>query len=827
MKLTKMPMDWKAISKSFLPDSVGRDRASIKKSIANRLLYSVGKDPITAHTHDWLNASALVARDRLVERWMDTSRAMYRQDAKRIYYLSVEFLVGRALTNSLLATGLYDECRNALEDMGLDINAIEEEEMDAALGNGGLGRLAACFLDSMATLALPGYGYGIRYDYGMFAQGLNDGWQVEFPDNWLAGGNPWEFPRPDVAYPVKFGGEVIHQDGKAKWVEDEQVLAMAYDSIVPGYGTKAVNTLRLWSARSSREVDLSVFNQGRYTEAVEEKNQSENVTRVLYPDDSTDQGRELRLRQEYFFVSASLQDILRRFLSDHDDWDLLPDSIAIHLNDTHPALAVPELLRLLIDEHGLDWDKAWSLTTRIFSYTNHTLMPEALETWSTGLLQHLLPRIMEIILVINAEFLDWVRQNDSDDPELLRRVSLIEEDHEQRVRMGNLSVVASHKVNGVSVLHSELVRTTLFPDYARLFPDRFVNVTNGITPRRWLNQANPDLAALIDTKIGDGWREDLGQLSKLAPLADDAKFRTAFREVKSGNKARLALYIADELGIEVDPASLFDIQIKRIHEYKRQLLNLLHVVARYNRIKAQPEKEWVPRTVIFAGKAASAYWMAKLIIKLTNDIAATINNDPDLDGRLKVAFLPNYSVTLAELIIPAADLSEQISTAGTEASGTGNMKLALNGALTIGTADGANIEIRDAVGEENIFIFGKSVDEVSELRANGYDPQTIAAADPLLQEVLQQIGSGRFSPDEPERFRAIGDSLLQHGDHYMLLADFADYLACQSRADALFQDPDAWDRQAILNVSAMGTFSSDRSIQDYADAIWGVRPLKI
>ena len=816
-------MDQPATTIDFQPDAPGRDRGALKRSIANRLRYTVGKVPDAARPVDWTNALAYAVRDRLVDRWIETTRAQYRQDVKRVYYLSMEFLIGRALTNSLLATGLAGECRAALAELGLDLDAIGENEPDAALGNGGLGRLAACFLDSMATLDLPGFGYGIRYEYGMFAQGLRDGWQVEHPDHWLAAGNPWEFERPEVVYPVRFGGHVETRGGKATWTGSDDVLAMAYDTLIPGYDTKTVCTLRLWAAKSTQDIDLAAFNQGDYTQAVEAKNRSETVSRVLYPDDSTEQGRELRLRQEYFFVSASLQDIVRRFRSDHTDWSELPAKVSVHLNDTHPAIAVPELMRLLVDEHGLAWDRAWALTQGVFSYTNHTLMPEALEMWPESLMQRLLPRPLAIIQRLNDAFLAWARTQRGTDAALLDRVAVIDGEH--RVRMGHLSVLASHKVNGVSALHSDLVQTRLFPDFARLFPGRFVNVTNGVTPRRWLDQANPDLAALIDAHIGGGWRTDLDKLADLAPLADDAAFGEAFRAIKARNKQRLAALIATRTDIAVDPTSLFDVQIKRIHEYKRQLLNLLHVVARYNQITADPGANTVPRTVIFAGKAASAYWLAKLIIKLINDVARHVNADPRTADRLKVVFVPNYGVSTAEAIIPAADLSVQISTAGTEASGTGNMKLALNGALTIGTEDGANVEIGDAVGVDDIFIFGHTVDEVQRLRAAGYDPKAVCAAEPALQQVLDQIASGFFSPDEPDRFKPITDSLLEHGDRYLVLADFAAYVACQARVDGAYRDPAAWTAMAIRNVAAMGRFSSDRAIAEYAATIWDAQPL--
>jgi glycogen phosphorylase len=811
---------------SFAPEQLGRDAESLQRAIAHSLIYDVGKDPVAARGRDWLMAVSRVTRDRLVDRWMETTRRQYQQDAKRVYYLSMEFLIGRALTNSLLAVDIADEARAAIHQLGLDLEELRDLEPDAALGNGGLGRLAACFLDSMATLGLPGFGYGIRYDYGMFAQSLQDGYQVELPDAWLIGGNPWEFPRPEVLYTIRFGGRVERNGAQPRWVDTDDVLAMAYDTIIPGYRTRAVNTLRLWSAKATKDFDLALFNKGDYARAVEAKNQSETVSRVLYPDDSTRHGRELRLRQEYFFVSASLQDILRRYQHDHDGFAKLPDKVAIHLNDTHPAIAVPELMRLLLDIHGLDWDEAWRLAGRIFSYTNHTLMPEALETWPIDLMGAVLPRHVEIILDINARFLGWVRGEHPDDPDLSRRVSLIDESGERRIRMAYLSILASHKVNGVSALHSDLMRRTIFADFDRLFPGRFVNRTNGVTPRRWLNQANPGLARLIDSRIGPDWRVDLDRLTALVPHAEDEGFCHEFAAIKLANKQKLAGFIRRETGVIVDPQSMFDMHIKRIHEYKRQLLNLLQVIARYNGIVADPTAGWVPRTVIFAGKAASAYRMAKLIIKLINDVAQRINHDPKAGGLLRVVVMPNYGVSLAELAIPAADLSQQISTAGTEASGTGNMKLALNGALTIGTEDGANIEIRDRVGADNIFIFGLDAAAVQNLRAAGYDPYERYRGNPALRQAIDQIGSGFFSPDEPNRFRPIVEALLGHGDQYLLLADFAAYVECQARVDALHRRPAEWRRKAVLNIAGMGPFSSDRAIREYAAGIWNVRPLE-
>ncbi len=690
---------------AFSFDSPGNDIASLKKSIANKLVFSVGKDPAAARPEDWLHAVAYAVRDRLVERWMHTTRNSYANDAKRVYYMSMEFLMGRAFDNALLALELRNEVEQALKEMGVDIDVLASLEPDAALGNGGLGRLAACFLDSMATLGLPGYGYGIRYDYGMFRQTIVDGKQVEVPDYWLTHGNPWEFQRPEVVYRVQFGGRVVKEGEQHKWIDSSDVLAMAYDTIVPGYGTQATNTLRLWSAKATEEIDLGAFNSGNYFGAVESKNHSENVSRVLYPDDSTESGRELRLHQEYFFVSASVQDLLRRYLKTHDTFDALPNKVSIHLNDTHPVLAIPELMRLLLDDHHLPWAKAWELCQGVFSYTNHTLMHEALETWPLDMMAKVLPRHLQIIFDINSHFLASLKSAKGHNIDLMRRLSLIDEHGDRRVRMAYLAVVTSHSINGVSALHSQLMQESIFADFAQLWPERFNNKTNGITPRRWLAQANPPLARLIDERIGRTWRRNLDELAQLRALVDDPTFVKDFRAAKLSNKRRLADWISAHMGITVSTDAMFDVQVKRIHEYKRQLLNLLGVVARYQRILAEPDAHHTPRVVVFAGKAASAYHMAKQIIHLINDVAKTVNNDPRVGDRLKVVFIPNYSVSLAEVIIPAADLSEQISTAGTEASGTGNMKLGLNGALTVGTLDGANVEMRDNVGNDNIFIF--------------------------------------------------------------------------------------------------------------------------
>ena len=741
-----------------------------------------------------------------------------------MYYLSMEFLIGRTLGNALAAVGMTGGAAAELATHARRLEDIEAREPDPGLGNGGLGRLAACFLDSMATLGVPSMGYGIRYEHGMFAQAIQEGCQVEYPDPWLINGTPWEFPRPSLDYLVQFGGHVETTNGKSVWHPAGEVLAKAYDFVIPGHGNDRVSTLRLWRAAAPAQLDLNAFNSGDYARAAGIKNEYENISWVLYPNDSTPAGRELRLRQEYFFVSASLQDIVARHLDEFGELGNFAEHVAIHLNDTHPAIGVAELMRVLCDEQGFDWQAAWDITRRVFSYTNHTLMPEALETWPVALVGHVLPRHLDIIYRINQQLLDEAAARHPGDMGLLQRLSLIDETGERRVRMAHLAIVGSQRVNGVSALHSDLLVQTIFSDFARLWPERFTNVTNGVTPRRWLAGANPELAALLDGCIGTEWRVRLEQLSSLRKRAEDASFRQAFMAVKRGNKQRLATLIERELGVVVDPDSLFDVQVKRIHEYKRQLLNVLHVVTRYQAMLAEPTADWVPRTVIFAGKAASSYATAKNIIRLINDVAAVINADARLAGRLKVVFLPNYSVSIAECVMPGADLSEQISTAGTEASGTGNMKLALNGALTIGTDDGANIEIRERVGDDNIFIFGLRTTEVAEQRARGYDPLAVYHADPVLRRVLDAIADGVFSPQEPARYRGLIDGLLRGGDHYLLLADYAAYIAAQARVDALFRDREAWAAAAIRNVAGMGVFSSDRAIGEYARRIWRVEP---
>ncbi len=762
---------------------------------------------------------------------METTPLYDHKDTKVVYYLSLEFLVGRSLANSLLNMGIQDNARQVLYEMGQNLEKLYEQEVEAALGNGGLGRLAACILDSMATLHLPGYGYGIRYEYGMFRQKIEHGYQVEHPENWLRFGNPWEFPRPEILYSVKFYGRVVERHDEnglvlKDWVDADEVMAMAYDVPVAGYGTQnSVNLLRLWSAKAARDFDLGHFNEGNYLKAVEDKYESENISKVLYPSDTTMTGRELRLKQQYFFVSASLQDILRRFLKSHDSLDQLPDRVAIQLNDTHPSIAIPELMRLLMDVHHLDWDRAWDITVRTFAYTNHTFLPEALETWPVSLFEPMLPRHLQIIYEINHRFLKEIESRHPGDVNLMRRASIIDESGERRVRMAHLAIVGSHKVNGVAKLHTQLMRETTFADFHRVYPDRIVSITNGITPRRWLNQANPQLAKLISSRIGKEWILDLDRLKKLIPYAEDAAFREEFRQIKRANKERLTRLIKERLKIEVNADSLFDVQAKRIHEYKRQLLNVLHVITLYNRLRSHPQTDRVPRTVIFAGKAAPGYAMAKLIIKLIHDVADTVNNDPAIGDRLKVVFIPNYDVSTAEDIIPACDLSEQISTAGTEASGTGNMKMALNGALIIGTLDGANIEIRDQVGEDNIFIFGLDWQQANKLRKEGYDPMRYYNANPELRQVLDLIAFGFFGQGSSDGYRPIIDSLLRGGDRYLLLADYASYVSCQERVDQLYHNRDEWTRRAILNTANMGVFSSDRVVREYAEKVWNAHPV--
>ncbi|HET6620848.1 MAG TPA: glycogen/starch/alpha-glucan phosphorylase [Dongiaceae bacterium] len=805
----------------FTDSAVILDKPTVRRSLERHLLQATGIEPEAAEPRDWLYATAAFARSLLLERWANARRNKEKQGAKEACYFSMEFLIGRLLMDTLRSLGIHEVCSESLAEVGCSIEEVAEQEPDAGLGNGGLGRLAACLLDSTAAVGVPAYGYGIRYEFGMFAQRIEQGWQSEEPEPWLRFGGPWEFPRPDLTYPVRFHGRV---DGN-RWIDATSVLATAFDVPVPGYKSDTVNTLRLWSARARRELDLRRFNEGDHLGAVGEKAHWESLTRVLYPHDGTPAGRELRFKQQYFFVSASLQDILARMKRQKRRIDDLPDFIAVQINDTHPAISVAELMRLLVDENGLDWSHAWDITRRTISYTNHTLMPEALETWPLQFFERMLPRHLQIIYRINELFLAEVAARHPGDVELLRRVSFIDEQGERRVRMAHLAFVGSHAVNGVSKIHTALMRQTVFADFDRLLPRRIVNITNGIAPRRWLAQINPSLSRLVASCIGEGWMRDLGRLQHLAPLAGDSDFQARFRAAKEVNKARLANYILDAAGIGVDPRSLFDVQIKRIHEYKRQVLKLLHAITLYNRIRRDPAAPHQPRTIIFAGKAAPGYAMAKLVIKLINDVARAVNGDPMVGDRLKVLFLPNYGVTLAERIIPAADLSEQISTAGTEASGTGNMKMALNGALTIGTLDGANIEIRDAAGSENFFAFGLETPDVARMKEHGYDPMQYVNHDSDLQEILGQLASGVFSPDQRDLFHPVVQSLTRRGEQYCVLADFRSYLDAQDAVDRLYPDRMEWTRRAILNVASMGAFSSDRAILDYSRQVWGTRTI--
>lgn len=810
----------------FLYNRPSIDVEGVKKAIVYKLIFLIGRSPKEASQRDWLNATLHAVRDLVTEGWITTARQSRAEETRRVYYLSMEFLIGRTLSNAMIAEGIYDVAQKALAELNVDLEEIIEKEVDPGLGNGGLGRLAACFMDSLATLAIPAMGYGIRYEYGMFRQKIENGQQVERPDDWLEKGAPWEFMRPSKRFSIDFGGHIYFEGKKCIWNPAEKVTALAYDQMIPGYKNDSASTLRLWSAHGGEVFDLAEFNRGDHLAAVATRSANQNLSRVLYPDDSTWNGRELRLRQEYFLVSASLQDILRRHLRTHGTLDNLADKVAIHLNDTHPTLAIPELMRILIDLHGYSWQNAWDVTRRIFSYTCHTLMSEALETWPVEMMAKILPRHLQMIFEINDHFLEYVKTYVTTDMEFIRRVSLIEEGHQRKVRMGWLSVVGSHKVNGVAAIHSDLMVSSTFADFARIYPERFTNVTNGITPRRWLAVANPKLAALFDQYIGSEWRCDLSQIEKLKAFADKGEFKRAVADIKYDNKVKLAQYVKKTLNIDLDPHALFDVQVKRIHEYKRQMLNVLHIIARYNEMLAHPEKDWQPRVFILAGKAASAYYAAKQTIRLINDVANVINNDKRLKDRLKVVFIPNYSVSLAQLIIPAADISEQISLAGTEASGTSNMKFALNGALTLGTLDGANVEILDNVGKDHIFIFGNTVEQVEALRREGYRPFDYYQNDEQLREVIDQIIRGDFSPEEPNRYHSLIQGLQYH-DYYQSFADFHSYVEAQKAVDKKYQDRDAWIASTIQNMVNMGFFSSDRTILEYAKNIWKIEPLKL
>jgi glycogen phosphorylase len=800
--------------------------AEIAREIVERLTFRIGKDPQVAQAHDWLEAAILVTRDRIIERWMESTRETYDNEQKRVYYLSLEFLIGRLLRDAISNLGLLDQMREALKELGVEFDIVAELEADAALGNGGLGRLAACFMESMSTVGVPAYGYGIRYRHGLFRQEIVDGNQVELPETWLEHGNPWEFDRRESAYEIGFGGRVEYFDANGEtekyvWHPAERVIATAYDTPIVGWRAARVNTLRLWKAEPLDPIRLDAFNAGDHIGSLEDSNRADALTRVLYPADASPSGQELRLRQEYFFSSASLQDILRRHIQQYETLDNLPEKVAIQLNDTHPAVCVVELMRLLIDVHGYEFDRAWDLTRNTISYTNHTLLPEALESWPVPLFEQMLPRHMQIVYEINARLIREAVQEHRMDGAAIRNLSLIDENGQRRLRMGNLAFVGVHSINGVSALHTELMKGTVFADLHRMYPTRINNKTNGITPRRWLMQCNPGLTSLIRETIGDAFLDDFEALSGLQSHATDSAFQDEFARVKRRNKDRLAALLKARMGVKLDPNALFDIQIKRIHEYKRQLLNIIEAVALFDQVRSHPERNWIPRVKIFAGKAAPTYHNAKLIIRLANDVARTINANPAVRDVLKVVFVPNYNVSLAEVLVPAADLSEQISTAGMEASGTGNMKFALNGAITIGTLDGANVEIRDCVGAENIIIFGLTAEEVAARRAKGHNPREAIERSPELSQALASISSGVFSPDEPGRYRELIAGLYEH-DWFMVASDFDAYAAAQRSADQLWSEPALWWEKAINNTARMSWFSSDRTIRQYARDIWEI-----
>ena len=818
-------------SSIFFTDKEQLESYSLANQFAEHLEFILVKDKLSATHDDIYYSISMSVRDRLVRKWLRTMHKYNVDDVKRVYYLSLEFLMGRLLGNALINMDYYDESYNILKEAGYHLEESRDQEHDMALGNGGLGRLAACFLDSMATLELPAFGYGIRYEYGIFEQDIENGFQVEKPDNWLSYGNPWEILRRELSYRIRFYGRVEMQkqsDGQMKfeWKDTEDILAVAYDVPIPGFRTNTVNNLRLWQAKATHEFSFKEFNSGNYVASVQKKNESENISKVLYPNDTMVKGKFLRLKQQYFFSSATLQDIIRKYKYKHANFDAFSEKTAIQLNDTHPVIAIPELMRILMDEEGLSWDYAWDIAIETFAYTNHTVVPEALEEWSVKIMESLLPRHLQIIYEINARFLKYVQEQYTTDAEIIARLSIVREGEDKKIRMANLAIVCCHSINGVAALHTNILRNNIFPHFFALYPEKFKNITNGITPRRWLKIANPYLSEAISEHIGDGWTKDLTQIKKLENLIDDKQFMEVFREAKWLNKKFLIEYIETQQQVKINPDSMFDVHVKRFHEYKRQLLNVLHVITMYNKIKDNPRASLVPRTVIFAGKAAPAYFQAKLIIKLINNVAGIINNDHTIGDKLKVVFLKNYSVSLAEKIIPATDLSEQISTAGLEASGTGNMKFALNGALTIGTMDGANVEIREEVGDDNIFIFGLLSDEVRKLKSNGYHPRDYYESIPELKRVLDMIQDNYFSIFEPGIFQPLIDELL-NVDYYFLLADYQSYVKTQSKVSALYKNKDEWFKKALLNVARMSKFSSDRSIQEYAKLIWNVKPVKI
>jgi starch phosphorylase len=809
----------------------GLDTQSLETDIREHLRYTLAEDHYSSTQWDNYQSLVLAVLDRLHDRWLDTQNDFQQKKTKQVYYLSMEYLIGRLLDNCLLNLGIQEETRQALKNLGIDYDQLRSAEWDAGLGNGGLGRLAACFLDSMATLGIAGMGYGIRFDYGIFYQRIHKGFQVEAPDQWLRYGNPWDIVRPEVQFKINFYGQSNYYedaDGEVfvKWENTDQVLAVAYDTPIPGYRNDKAITLRLWKAESVHSLDLARFNEGDYMNAMRDKTLNENISRVLYPNDKEFVGQELRLKQEYFMVAASIQDMFRRFDSMFSDLRKFPEAVAIQCNDTHPNLAIVELMRILVDIRRLPWDLAWDITRKTISYTNHTLLPEALEKWPVSLLKLLLPRHLELVYEINRRFLSQITLSSGQDLSQKQHLSIISQGEAPMVQMGHLGVVAAHRVNGVSAVHSDLMKKTIFRDFAQLWPEKFINITNGITPRRWLKQCNPLLSDLITDKLGEGWVNHLDELKQLEKYAEDPAFQKSIQAVKLKNKHSLADYLKSRHGIELNTQAIFDVQIKRIHEYKRQLLAALHTIVLYNRIKADPEACIHPRTVIFAGKAAPGYVLAKLHIKLINSIGEKINQDPDMQGKLQCVFIPNYNVSLAEHLFPASDLSEQISTAGFEASGTGNMKFALNGALTIGTLDGANIEMMEFIGRENMFIFGMTVDEVRDLRISGYEPESYVAQNPELELALNQLREGFFSPEDPELFAPILSALLERGDYFMVLADFDDYALKQQEVERLYIDQSHWTQKSILNIARMGYFSSDRTIMDYAKLVWDVQPVK-
>jgi starch phosphorylase len=815
----------------FFTDQEDPRTYSLSNQFAEHLEFELVKDKITVTEDDAYYALSLAVRDRLVRKWLRTQNEYYENDVKRVYYLSLEYLMGRLLGNTLINMDLYEECYNILKKDSYSLEQIRDFENDMGLGNGGLGRLAACYLDSMATLELPAFGYGIRYEYGIFEQEIENGYQVEYADSWLSGGNPWDIMRKELTFRVKFYGKVVkseNDDGSYTfdWIDTEDVLATAYDVPVPGYKNETVNNLRLWQARAPKDFSFKDFNVGNYVASVATKNSSETISKVLYPNDSYVEGKFLRLKQQYFFVSATLQDIIRKYKVSHSDFNNFAKKTAIQLNDTHPVVAIPELMRILIDEEKLSWTKAWNITSNTFAYTNHTVVPEALEEWSLPLFKELLPRHTQIVYEINRRFIEKVKKNYTTDEKIISQLSIISDSNGGVVRMANLAIVGSFAVNGVAALHTEIIKKRIFYHFDKIYPDKFINITNGITPRRWLKTANPFLSKIITEKIGDNWIYDLDDLRKLEQYVDDEEFKESWRSARWLNKRILVDYIEKESDVKINPESIFDVQIKRFHEYKRQLLNVLHVITLYNRIKQNPKIDMVPRTVIFGGKAAPAYQMAKLIIKLINAVADVVNHDDEVNGRLNVVFLKNYSVSLAEKIIPASELSEQTSMAGLEASGTGNMKFALNGALTIGTMDGANIEIREEVGDENIFIFGMLADEIVKERENGYNPVKYYESNTELKQIIDMIASDYFNKKEPGLFKPIVDSLIRD-DYYFLLADYQSYIEKQDEVSNAYKDVDGWTKMSIYNVARIGKFSSDRSVKEYAEKIWDVHPIKI